>query len=685
MINEIYIQNKRLDVSSEISSLITYALDDIKDFAARNTAYSKTIVLPGTANNNYLFGNIFDVRVSNSFNASGENVATNFNPAIAADCLIFQNHIQVFKGTMRVLEIIIDKGVPEYEVSVVGELGGLINEIGTGKLEDLDFSAYNHTYNVANIIASWAATPGTGYFYPLIDYGGVSTNKKDYDIKALRTAFYVREYIDKIITGAGYTWSSDLLNTTRFKKLVVPYNTKNFQRNSYILIYGTRYTGAEVINAGTGSPINVPFLYYPMYLFTGGPETFTYAGASNLNTRAVPNFYGTYIANTIGFTVKLYHNGVAVSAFTETLPSNGDDNLRYFNLTTPVDLIIAPGDTLVLKAESTGGSPAGADMLTLTGYFKLESYTPIAVDLVNGDGVTCNDVLPRNISQVDFLSSILKLFNLYVYEDSANKKKIYIKPYVDFFDLNVSGVVDWNYKLDRSKPIRLKPMSELNARFYNFKFKKDSDYYNALYFSGHNESYGDYEYDSFYKFINDKTDIEVIFSPSVLVGYTGEDKVVPALFKKNSGVEERMDTNIRILQTKLITGVTSWDIKDGATVLLSGTDYGYGGHYDDPDAPANDIHFGVPSELYFTLATGSISTTQFNVYWSSYMAEITDKDSKLLTGFFKLTAADIFKLDFSKLIYCEGSYWRLNKIEDWNASQPDVCKVELLKVINTIY
>ncbi len=67
------------------------------------------------------------------------------------------------------------------------------------------------------------------------------------------------------------------------------------------------------------------------------------------------------------------------------------------------------------------------------------------------------------------------------------------------------------------------------------------------------------------------------------------------------------------------------------------------------------------------------------------MAEITDKDSRLLSAWFKLTAADILNLNFSKLIYCEGSYWRLNKIEDWNASEPDVCKVELLKVINTIY
>ena len=172
----------------------------------------------------------------------------------------------------------------------------------------------------------------------------------------------------------------------------------------------------------------------------------------------------------------------------------------------------------------------------------------------------------------------------------------------------------------------------------------------------------------------------------MLVGYAGADKIVSALYKKNSGVEEAFPMNIRIMQAKKITGVAAWDIKNSTTTLLANiTVYGYGGHYDDPDAPANDIQFGVPKELYFTLAAGAINVTQFNVYWSPYMAEITDKDSKLMTCYMKLNNADIAQLDFSTILYVDGSYWRLNKIEDWNASDPDVCKVELLKVVNLLY
>jgi hypothetical protein len=75
----------------------------------------------------------------------------------------------------------------------------------------------------------------------------------------------------------------------------------------------------------------------------------------------------------------------------------------------------------------------------------------------------------------------------------------------------------------------------------------------------------------------------------------------------------------------------------------------------------------------------------FNGFWSEYVAEITDKDSKLLTGFFNLNDVDILNLDFSKLIYIDGTLWRLNKIIDYDPIEMDVTKVELLKLIELSY
>jgi hypothetical protein len=113
--------------------------------------------------------------------------------------------------------------------------------------------------------------------------------------------------------------------------------------------------------------------------------------------------------------------------------------------------------------------------------------------------------------------------------------------------------------------------------------------------------------------------------------------------------------------------------------------YGYAGHLDDPLSPQNDLNFGATKELFYVFTTGNLSNNQFNVYWSGYMAEITDKDSKLISAYFKLNPTDILNLDFSKYIYVDGIAFRLNKIKDYNASKPEVCVVELLKVASASY
>jgi hypothetical protein len=83
-------------------------------------------------------------------------------------------------------------------------------------------------------------------------------------------------------------------------------------------------------------------------------------------------------------------------------------------------------------------------------------------------------------------------------------------------------------------------------------------------------------------------------------------------------------------------------------------------------------------ELYFTLTSGVLFRNLFNIYYSPYFADITDKDSRLVTAKMKFTPKDIFNLDFGKLIYNDGVLYRLVKIKDY--SDNDVCEVELLRV-----
>ena len=145
-----------------------------------------------------------------------------------------------------------------------------------------------------------------------------------------------------------------------------------------------------------------------------------------------------------------------------------------------------------------------------------------------------------------------------------------------------------------------------------------------------------------------------------------------------------MDFVIRIMQAKKIIDRNSWKIKNGATDLVTLTSYGYAGHLDDPFTPANDINFGAPKEIFFTLTTYP-TTNLFNAYYSDYMAEITDKDSKLLKCEALLNIADIQNLDFSKLIMVDNILFRLNKVDGYSIIDYKTSKVELLKVINKTF
>jgi hypothetical protein len=120
-------------------------------------------------------------------------------------------------------------------------------------------------------------------------------------------------------------------------------------------------------------------------------------------------------------------------------------------------------------------------------------------------------------------------------------------------------------------------------------------------------------------------------------------------------------------------------------VLSSESDYGYAGHLDDPRDPNSDINFGAPKELFFSLPSGAEypSTNLFTGFWGDYVAEITDKDSKLLTCFVRLTEIDIYNLNFSRLVHIDGALFRINRIVDFNTQ--DVTKVELLRVIELTY
>ena len=101
----LFIENYELDIQQDFSQQITYSVDDLNNLDSKSTSFTKTIVLPATANNNRLLGNIFEFSNSNFTDDSQSNVLYNFNASKSAKARIEVNGLPVIKGVIRLLEI----------------------------------------------------------------------------------------------------------------------------------------------------------------------------------------------------------------------------------------------------------------------------------------------------------------------------------------------------------------------------------------------------------------------------------------------------------------------------------------------------------------------------------------------------------------------------------------------------
>ena len=672
---ELFIEGQKADINDQISVQLTFAIDDVAKFSSRETSFSKQIVLPGTAANHSIFGHIYEMGSRNPISPGQPNIGAAFNVAQTSRAELRLNGLLVLRGIFRLTGIIKDGEFVEYEGALFGELSGLMSEISNKKLEDLDFSDYDHILNHTEISDSWDNTPGSGYFYPLIDYGlyretaVVSGLNDDYDIGTFRPALYVKEYLDKMFEAAGYTYESDFFNSAYFKSIIIPHNqallTKLDTRQlTATITNGTLNTQAEeslTFDSATGGNFTIP-----------SPITsFTFNSATSIQVNGTFTLTAFY-TSIFEFSIKLRKNGITITELIYYDPGG------FINLTFNLSGLLQQNDVIDITVDSTISGINTVDMTNINASFIIDSVNVETTPVNNGDTVVINDTIPKGIFQKDFLTSLIKMFNLYVTEDRLEEKKLFIEPYIDYMS---SEQIDWTYKVARDKPWQIMPMGNLNGRIFEYKYKDDNDFYNESYRKKFNQNYADRQFDTGFPFAADKVTTDIIFASSPLIQYESSDKYVVPIYKKSNelAAEDRMDSNIRILFSKK-KSADSWNITGGETPYAK-TSYGYAGHLDDPASPAYDLNFGAPREVYFT-TTNYPSANLFNRYWSEYIGEIADKDSKILKCFVYLKPIDIAQLDFAKPIFIDGVLFRLNKISDYDYTNNELVQVELIKYFN---
>jgi len=689
MATTLFVEGYEVDTLGDIDVDFTYSISEISDIEKRNTNYSKTIILPSTPVNQKLFGNIFDISINNDYYSTDPNILVNFNPSKQAKAQVYLDNVKIFDGILRLSKVNNTQGGITYETNLFGRLRDIIQELGDKTLADLDFSDYAHIWNNANIVDSWERTQWVdgqdNYVYPLVDYG-LSVDGISYPLKNFKPAIFVREILKRMFAEAGFEIVAPFFDTQYFKKLLLITAEKGITKQLTTILnadgdsYEYEATGATYLEPQYFTPtVNNGFTNNSGIKFTWNREQtiktgLHYIGNFRFEPLAGPTTWKT------NWTLRVSINGIPVIERTRIINFNSIDDYFNWDIDVNVNAEFKENDyvEVFLEGEATAGN---LDMRIINNNqdISIGNIVPIAVDIQEGDTIEIADTLPKSMKQRDFLKSIITMHNLYITQDKLRDNVLEIVPYTLFYRAFKNEAVDWTDKLDQSSDIVITPLSELTAKEYRIAFEDDADYWSTFYKTKFNEGYGESRTIIDNDFQLDTKTIKVIFAPPVMREEVA-GRVMIHLYKVENNVKVVDNFKARIAYWKpQVPCPTNWTMTFEAG-SSSYSAYPYAGHLNDPIEPVNDLLFGTPKEVYFSIGEYP-SANLFGAYYEPLISAIGDKNSRLLEGKFYLTPQDIMDLDFRTIVKVGNHYYNLQKIDKFNPIQNTLSQVSLFKIL----
>ena len=736
--------NTRLQIGTENYAIVNnipistnFVQADLREPDKRNASFTKTITLYGNSKLNKLFENIFEVNID----------LQTFDPNKKIEAKYFVDETQVLVGALQLLKV---SKSPDnnivYECSIIGNEGNLFVDIGDKYLEELDFSEYDHTYSRANQIDSWSnlckvngvttnVGMGKGYYYGFVQRGLGTNSDTVFSVKEFFPQLFVREYLEKIFSEYGYTWTSTFLNSTEFKKLIVEPNINKLELTQAQLDLLNWYGGLladSPINAGVTQTVNWTNETAPFFdngnQINGTSVTLGNSGYYNLVSRLKYKIRITHTNPAVAYAEilllgnyntleKSTNSGASWTTLTSNNPLWNGTFTNTFNVNTNYTYVneVATGEQLlnandrfrvntswtrsfynslqpsfrgVRYFNSSGvqigvdDDPAGTILMELDSGIYGSSFYGLATrkEVIEGNAMTVNVAIPKQIKQRDFVKSIMQAFNLYLDFDKNNPKNIIIESYNDYFN---NGIVDWANKIDLDKQIEINPISMVDGKRYIYQYKEDKDFYNQKYLNKHAENFGTQKIDIDNDFKKEDKVNELIFSPTPNVANYGLGIAVPRINKDETGAN--IVPNIRLLYAGGVKPTTAtWTYKQSGLSDQAMTTYGYCGHVDDPQDPTYDLNFGILKETYYTFIDAKFTNNNlYNRYHKNFIQNVTSKNSKVMTAYLWLSPLDIKLFSFRKKYFIDNAYYIVNKIIDYNPYEVQSTKVELIKILNT--
>jgi len=683
-----------LDLYENEKMHLNYKFTDITDFASVGN-YSQEFRVPASKTNTDFFGAIFNVNFDGWFD---------FRKKVEA--VLTVNTIPIASGHIQVKKLYWQSGkLFEFEVVFFGEvpnLARLLNEKELKDIEsivagDLDYDLlYENVqtppneHTILTLCDKWNLTATNPLGQPVYSNTiSISPLYKPLYVGHMTPAVKAQYLFDQIMNDAGLQYTSDNLAGC-LDNVYVPFVNGQYLNSSLglnditsTLALASNVTGQTFGPGDVQYNLSAALSEYndPNNDWSSGIFTAPFSGQFTFKVWASGTITSSTFLTSLFIRPEFYVNGVFVS--TPTSSFYADTNFSNSVINT-IDL--SEGDTLEIRLGLTlndDGTTGPADaIITFTGN-GANDYTGTGVELVSvGTSLTGDTVLMEfnapDMKQIDFITSIQKMFNLVFVADKTLPNTLRIEPMVEY--IASGNTLDWSNKLDLSKDIMYSPTTDLQKSKFTFTYAEDGDYFNSVY-KDNGRIYGRYEVtESDFEVINEfatgEEKVELAFASTPSAPVENTDVVVPK-FLNSEG--QFVQPKPRILYYFADFLVNMYDEVSDSVVQTAVKCLN---NYSTMNATVSDKDLNFAPEIPPHTIIANPYENLYNRWWRNYYRELFDGQARILEGMFALTLNDVFTFQFSDKIWIIDSFWRVLEIQGYVVGEQDLTKVKLIRVLD---
>lgn len=744
---------RELDLFEELSINVIIQETDITDFESRRSPYSKTFQIPGTKNNNDFFQHFYEVN-STGFNPlirrqcvvqyKGTDIFKGFLRLNSVNKISdrIEYEVYILSELTDFSSLVANNSLRELDWNDLNH----IQNYDSVKLSWYADGSDNQGLfggKVLYPLAHW----GYEYFTPSgqtasttsFEFGINMPGNKGIDFSGnsvpptyFKPSVRLYEIVKRILNTTGYDVVSNFFDSDYFRSIYMdvgvngqigPITASGRTNQNIFRTYLPDLPTGQVLNFNNGAiqklrfgRINGTDGYDPTFNFDeatssyqipyGGLYSFEFLGKVNQRTfnNNVATFYGfTLFKSSTRQGLNNPSTRTAVAGTPDNLfalNNNNSNNIRRTFNNVPLNA----GDYVALfirfNTSTNSNKEAGLWVVNYEGIGRVfgprwdlyDSPTFVAENFVD------MGLQFPEISSLDFLKSIIKMFNLVVVQ-TRDPKKFRIEPLTWYYSQNFAETVDWTERFDLNSPHRIEPINFQLQKEVNFEYENpEKEYLGKLWFDEYAIPYGSKNFVSKSDILTGSQVIKFPFRSVPTDSIINTTNIIIPMFYELDEANERLKpfsnknhlffwTGNRFFYADTYSNPSSWYMTSGATPIEQ-TTYPCISHLSTLDSQdperISDLNFDKNFDFFGFKNNVIQQFTQYNLYelwYGDYFTNLYSPEVRRLTGRVLFNPLDISNINLTDKIFIKDSIYSIERINEADLVNWKLTEVSLIKQV----